>query len=221
MVSQLLDVAGRFPHGLSDLRRGFPVCLAVEHERKRLPSDRQQTEQRFDYAAVKKIYDNNCDAEIGSRLSRAIGRLRGAGFLPHGSRGYAGLFQGAPTSTRTTAHSWSFPRRRACAAPTTDLNRKIMAPVPRRFASVVENESLPVPEAMHHYYMAQSYVASVASSPGFEGVGASDTSGSDESQSSTSCKRRFFWIRTRVPRRPKPPLPPWNARGIPLRIFWP
>ncbi|HUK40212.1 MAG TPA: tetratricopeptide repeat protein, partial [Candidatus Acidoferrales bacterium] len=46
--------------------------------------------------------------------------------------------------------------------PTTVLNQRIMAPYLIDSPPWLKLDSLPVPEAMHHYYMAESYVASVS-----------------------------------------------------------
>ncbi|HXV82006.1 MAG TPA: fused MFS/spermidine synthase [Candidatus Binatia bacterium] len=118
-------------------------------------------EQSFDYAAVKKIYENNwmlrSDLDhLGLSDVYAV-----QGFYRMGKENLVNFSKGADINTDDGAElEFSAPKslRRATA----DLNRKIMAPYIEDSPPWSKDKSLPVPEAMHHYYMAQSYVASVA-----------------------------------------------------------
>jgi tetratricopeptide (TPR) repeat protein len=75
--------------------------------------------------------------------------------------GFLAFSKGASINTDDGAQlEFSAPKnlRRA----TTELNRKIMTPFLLDSPPWLKNKPFPVPEAMHHFYMAQSYLASVS-----------------------------------------------------------
>lgn len=118
-------------------------------------------EQIFDYPTVKAIYDNNpmlrSDLEyLGLSDVYAV-----QGFYRMNREGFLAFSKGASINTDDGAQlEFSAPKnlRRA----TTELNRKIMTPFLLDSPPWLKNKPFPVPEAMHHFYMAQSYLASVA-----------------------------------------------------------
>ena len=118
-------------------------------------------QQVFDYAAVKQIYDDNpmlrSDLEyLGISDVYAV-----QGFFRMNRDGLLNFSKGASINTDDGAQlEFSAPKnlRRS----TTDLNRKLMAPYLIETPPWLKNKPFPVPQAMHHFYMAQSYAASVA-----------------------------------------------------------
>ncbi len=134
-------------------------------------------EQTFDYPTVKKIYDNNpmlrSDLEyLGLSDVYAV-----QGFYRMNREGFLAFSKGASINTDDGAQlEFSAPKnlRRA----TTELNRKIMTPFLLDSPPWLKNKPLPVPEAMHHFYMAQSYLASVS-----------------RGRAQTRSKKRSDWIR--------------------------
>jgi predicted membrane-bound spermidine synthase len=118
-------------------------------------------EQVFDYAAVKQIYDDNpmlrSDLEyLGLSDVYAV-----QGFFRMDRDGLLGFSKGASINTDDGAQlEFSAPRnlRRS----TTDLNRKLMSSYLIQSPPWLKKKPYPVPEPMHHFYMAQSYAASVA-----------------------------------------------------------
>ena len=118
-------------------------------------------EHPFDYAAVKKIYDNNWMLRSDLDYLGLSDVYAVQGFYRMGKENLLNFSKGADINTDDGAQlEFSAPKslRRA----TTELNRKIMLPYIVESPPWLKSKSLPVPEAMHHYYMAQSYVASVA-----------------------------------------------------------
>ena len=118
-------------------------------------------EHPFDYAAVKKIYDNNWMLRSDLDYLGLSDVYAVQGFYRMGKENLLNFSKGADINTDDGAQlEFSAPKslRRA----TTELNRKIMVPYIVDSPPWLKTKSLPVPEAMHHYYMAQSYVASVA-----------------------------------------------------------
>jgi len=118
--------------------------------------------QVFDYATLKKIYDQN------STLKSDLGYLNLSdvyavqGFYRMNRDGFLAFSKGADINTDDGAElEFSAPKN--LRRPTTDLNRKLMAPHIAE-APWLEVRPLPVPEAMHHYYLAESYRASVSNS---------------------------------------------------------
>jgi predicted membrane-bound spermidine synthase/tetratricopeptide (TPR) repeat protein len=120
-------------------------------------------EQRFDYGAVKKIYDNNAMLRSDLDYVGLSDVYAVQGFYRMGKENLLEFSKGADINTDDGAQlEFSAPKslRRA----TTDLNRKLMGPYLVDSAPWLKTKPLPVSEAMHHYYMAQSYVASVSHS---------------------------------------------------------
>jgi predicted membrane-bound spermidine synthase len=118
-------------------------------------------EQIFDYAAVKKIYDNNkmlrSDLEyLGLSDVYAV-----QGFYRMNRDGFLAFSKGASINTDDGAElEFSAPKnlRRS----TTELNRKLMTPFLVDTPPWLKSQPPPIPQAMHHYYLAQSYTASIA-----------------------------------------------------------
>ena len=118
-------------------------------------------EQRFDYPAVKKIYDNNWMLRSDLDYLGLSDVYAVQGFYRMGKENILNFSKGAEINTDDGAQlEFSAPKslRRA----TTELNRKTMVPYIMDSPPWLKNKPLAVSEAMHHYYMAQSYVASVA-----------------------------------------------------------
>ena len=118
-------------------------------------------EHPFDYAAVKKIYDSNWMLRSDLDYLGLSDVYAVQGFYRMGKENLLNFSKGADINTDDGAQlEFSAPKslRRA----TTELNRKIMLPYIVDSPPWLKNKTLPVPEAMHHYYMAQSYVASIA-----------------------------------------------------------
>jgi predicted membrane-bound spermidine synthase/tetratricopeptide (TPR) repeat protein len=117
--------------------------------------------QVFNYPVLKEIYDNNpmlrSDLEyLGLSDVYAV-----QGFYRMDRDGFINFSKGASINTDDGAQlEFSAPKnlRRA----TTELNRKLMTPFLIDTPPWLKTKPLPVPQAMHHFYMAQSYLASVA-----------------------------------------------------------
>jgi predicted membrane-bound spermidine synthase/tetratricopeptide (TPR) repeat protein len=117
--------------------------------------------QVFDYAAVKKIYDSNWMLKSDLDYLGLSDVYAVQGFYRMGRENLLNFSKGADINTDDGAQlEFSAPKnlRRA----TTELNRKLMVPYIVDSPPWLKNKSLGVSEAMHHYYMAQAYVASVA-----------------------------------------------------------
>jgi tetratricopeptide (TPR) repeat protein len=116
-------------------------------------------EHRFDYPMVKKIYDNNpmlrSDLEyLGLSDVYAV-----QGFYRMNREAFLEFSKGADINTDDGAElEFSAPKnlRRA----TTELNRKLMTPH-LSDAPWLKSRPPEISEAMHHYYLAQSFHASV------------------------------------------------------------
>jgi predicted membrane-bound spermidine synthase/Tfp pilus assembly protein PilF len=120
-------------------------------------------EHHFDYAAVKKIYDNNAMLRSDFEYLGLSDVYAVQGFYRMGKENLLEFSKGADINTDDGAElEFSAPKslRRA----TTELNRKLMSPYLVDSPPWLKTKPLLVPEAMHHYYMAQSYVASVSHS---------------------------------------------------------
>ncbi len=118
-------------------------------------------EQIFDYAALKKIYDSNPMLRSDLDYLGLSDIYAVQGFYRMNRDGFMAFSKGADINTDDGAQlEFSAPKnlRRA----TTELNRKLMAPYIVDSPPWLKDKPLPVPEAMHHYYMAQSYVGSVS-----------------------------------------------------------
>jgi spermidine synthase len=114
--------------------------------------------QVFDYAALKKICDQNPQIKSDLEYLNLSDVYAVQGFYRMNRDGFLAFSRGADINTDDGAElEFSAPKN--LRRPTTELNRKLMAPY------VVEApwlgvRPLPVPEAMHHYYLAESYRAS-------------------------------------------------------------
>ncbi len=118
-------------------------------------------EQSFDYAAVKAIFDSNEMLRSDFQYLGLSDVYAVQGFYRMGKDGFQAFSKGARINTDDGAElEFSAPKnlRRA----TTELNRRIMTPFLVDTPPWLKKGSLPVPQAMHHFYLAQSYAASVA-----------------------------------------------------------
>jgi predicted membrane-bound spermidine synthase/tetratricopeptide (TPR) repeat protein len=118
-------------------------------------------EQVFDYPAVKAIFDNTEMLRSDLQYLGLSDVYAVQGFYRMGREGFLAFSKGARINTDDGAElEFSAPKnlRRA----TTELNRRIIAPFLVDTPPWLKNGPLPVPQAMHHFYMAQSYAASVA-----------------------------------------------------------
>jgi spermidine synthase len=118
-------------------------------------------EQKFDYPAVKAIFDNNEMLRSDLQYLGLSDVYAVQGFYRMNRDGFLAFSKGARINTDDGAQlEFSAPKnlRRA----TTELNRRIMTPFLVDSPPWLKNAPLPVPQAMHHFYMAQSYAASVA-----------------------------------------------------------
>ena len=114
-------------------------------------------EQVFDYAAVKKIYDDNKTLQSDLEYLGLSDVYAVQGFYRMNRDGFLAFSKGAAINTDDGAQlEFSAPKnlRRA----TTELNRRIMTPFLLDAPPWLKSKPLPVPEAMHHFYMAQSYL---------------------------------------------------------------
>jgi predicted membrane-bound spermidine synthase/tetratricopeptide (TPR) repeat protein len=116
-------------------------------------------EHAFDYARVKKIYDNNemlrSDLEyLGMSDVYAV-----QGFYRMNREGFLAFSKGADINTDDGAEL-EFSAPKSLRRTTTELNRKLMSPY---FSDAPWLKSRPpqVSAALHHFYLAQSYQASV------------------------------------------------------------
>ncbi|HEX9787711.1 MAG TPA: fused MFS/spermidine synthase, partial [Candidatus Binatia bacterium] len=118
-------------------------------------------EQVFNYPAVKKIFDNNKTLQSDFEYLGLSDVYAVQGFYRMNREGFLEFSKGASINTDDGAElEFSAPKnlRRA----TTELNRKIMTPFLVDTPPWLKAKPLPVPQAMHHFYMAQAYAASLA-----------------------------------------------------------
>jgi len=118
-------------------------------------------EHVFDYAAVKAIYDKNPMLRSDFEYLGLSDVYAVQGFYRMGREGFDAFSKGADINTDDSARlEFSAPKnlRRS----TTELNRKFMAPYLVDTPPWLKSGPFAVPEAMHHFYLAQSYVASVS-----------------------------------------------------------
>jgi len=118
-------------------------------------------EHVFDYAAVKAIYDKNPMLQSDFEYLGLSDVYAVQGFYRMGREGFDAFSKGADINTDDGAElEFSAPKnlRRS----TTELNRKFMAPYLVDTPPWLKSGPFAVSEAMHHYYLAQSYVASVS-----------------------------------------------------------
>jgi tetratricopeptide (TPR) repeat protein len=118
-------------------------------------------EQKFDYPAVKAIFDNNEMLRSDFQYLGLSDVYAVQGFYRMNRDGFLAFSKGARINTDDGAElEFSAPKnlRRA----TTELNRRIMTPFLIDAPPWLKNSPSPIPQAMHHFYLAQSYAASVA-----------------------------------------------------------
>ena len=118
-------------------------------------------EHRFDYPAVKKIYDSNKMLQSDLDYLGLSDVYAVQGFYRMNRENFLAFSKGASINTDDGAElEFSAPKnlRRS----TTELNRRIMTPFLLDSPPWLKANALPVPQAMHHFYMAQSYLASIA-----------------------------------------------------------
>jgi spermidine synthase/cytochrome c-type biogenesis protein CcmH/NrfG len=115
----------------------------------------------FNYPAVKEIYDNNKMLRSDFEYLGLSDVYAVQGFYRMNRDGFLEFSKGAAINTDDGAQlEFSAPKnlRRA----TTELNRKLMTPHLLESPPWLKQKPLPIPQAMHHFYMAQAYLASVA-----------------------------------------------------------
>ncbi|HTN69737.1 MAG TPA: fused MFS/spermidine synthase, partial [Methylomirabilota bacterium] len=118
-------------------------------------------EHRFDYAALKEIYDKNPTLRSDLEYLGLSDIYAVQGFFRMNRDGLLAFSKGADINTDDGAQlEFSAPKN--LRRPTTVLNQRLIAPYLVDSPPWLKANSLPVPEAMHHYYMAESYVASVS-----------------------------------------------------------
>jgi predicted membrane-bound spermidine synthase/tetratricopeptide (TPR) repeat protein len=118
-------------------------------------------EHPFNYAAVKQIYDKNPMLRSDLDYLGLSDVYAVQGFYRMDRQGFLAFSKGAAINTDDGAQlEFSAPKN--LRRPTTELNRKIMTPFLLDSPPWLKSKPYPVPEAMHHYYMAQSYSASVS-----------------------------------------------------------
>lgn len=118
-------------------------------------------EQVFNYPAVKAIFDNNEMLRSDLQYLGMSDVYAVQGFYRMNRDGFLAFSKGARINTDDGAElEFSAPKN--LRRPTTELNRKIMTPHLADGAPWLKKGPLHVPQAMHHFYLAQSYAASVA-----------------------------------------------------------
>jgi len=118
-------------------------------------------EHRFDYAALEKIYKNNSTLRSDLDYLGLSDIYAVQGFFRMDRNAFLAFSKGADINTDDGAElEFSAPKN--LRRPTTVLNQRIMAPYLIDSPPWLKANALPVPEALHHYYMAESYVASTA-----------------------------------------------------------
>jgi predicted membrane-bound spermidine synthase len=118
-------------------------------------------ELSFNYEAVKKIYDKNEMLRSDLNYLGLSDVYAVQGFYRMNRDGFLAFSKGADINTDDGAQL-EFSAPKSLRRPTTELNRKLMAPYLIESPPWLKSSLLPVSEAMHHYYMAESYVASVS-----------------------------------------------------------
>jgi tetratricopeptide (TPR) repeat protein len=118
-------------------------------------------EHRFDYASLKEIYDKNPTLRSDLEYLGLSDIYAVQGFFRMNRDGLLAFSKGADINTDDGAQlEFSAPKN--LRRPTTVLNQRLIAPYLVDSPPWLKANSLPVPEALHHYYMAESYVASVS-----------------------------------------------------------
>jgi predicted membrane-bound spermidine synthase/tetratricopeptide (TPR) repeat protein len=117
-------------------------------------------EHPFDYAAVKKIYDSNPMLRSDFEYLGLSDVYAAQGFYRMNRDGFLSFSKGANINTDDGAElEFSAPKN--LRRPTTELNRQLMTPHLIE-APWLKSRPAEVSEAMHHYYMAESYTASIS-----------------------------------------------------------
>ncbi|MEX0803665.1 MAG: fused MFS/spermidine synthase [Candidatus Binatia bacterium] len=117
-------------------------------------------EHPFDYAAVKQIYDNNPMLKSDFEYLGLSDVYAVQGFYRMDRDGFLVFSKGADINTDDGAElEFSAPKN--LRRPTTELNRQLMLPHLIE-APWLKSRPAGVSEAMHHYYLAESYLASVS-----------------------------------------------------------
>ncbi|HEX2929911.1 MAG TPA: fused MFS/spermidine synthase [Candidatus Binatia bacterium] len=118
-------------------------------------------EQKFDYAAVKALYDDNKMLRSDLDYLGLSDVYAVQGFYRMNRDGFLAFSKGASINTDDGAElEFSAPKnlRRS----TTELNRRIMTPFLVDTPPWLKSKPPPIPPAMHHFYLAQSYGASLS-----------------------------------------------------------
>lgn len=118
-------------------------------------------EHKFDYAAVKAVFDKNPTLRSDFEYLGLSDVYAAQGFYRMDREGFVNFSEGAAINTDDGAElEFSAPKnlRRA----TTELNRRLMTPFLLDTPPWLKDKPLLVAPPLHHYYMAQSYLASVA-----------------------------------------------------------
>ena len=116
---------------------------------------------KFNYAAVKEIFDKNPSLRSDFEYLGLSDPYAVQGFYRMNREGFVNFSKGADINTDDGAElEFSAPKnlRRS----TTQLNQKLMAPFLLENPPWLKSGTLPVSQAMHHYYMAEAYTASIA-----------------------------------------------------------
>jgi predicted membrane-bound spermidine synthase/cytochrome c-type biogenesis protein CcmH/NrfG len=117
-------------------------------------------EHPFDYAAVKQIYDNNPMLRSDFEYLGLSDVYAAQGFYRMNRDGFLAFSKGADINTDDGAQlEFSAPKN--LRRPTTELNRQLMTPHLIE-APWLKSRPQEISEAMHHYYMAESYAASIS-----------------------------------------------------------
>ena len=117
-------------------------------------------EHPFDYATVKSIYDNNPMLRSDFEYLGLSDVYAAQGFYRMNRDGFIAFSKGADINTDDGAQlEFSAPKN--LRRPTTELNRQLMIPHLIE-APWLKSRPPEVSEAMHHYYMAESYAASIS-----------------------------------------------------------
>jgi spermidine synthase/Tfp pilus assembly protein PilF len=115
---------------------------------------------KFDYPALKKIYDSNPTLRSDLQYLGLSDIYAVQGFYRMDRNGFLAFSKGADINTDDGAQlEFSAPKN--LRRPTTNLNARIMAPYLIDSPPWLKADGSLVPAAMHHYYMAESYAASV------------------------------------------------------------
>lgn len=117
----------------------------------------------FNYPAMKQIWDSHPMLRSDFEYLGLSDVYAVQGFYRMGREKLLEFSRGADINTDDGAQlEFSAPKN--LRRPTTELNRRLMAPFLAESPPWLKPGSLPVPEAMHHFYLAQSYSASIAHS---------------------------------------------------------